>query len=288
MAHIEHGGRRSASPGAAGRQRGRGGGLANPAGPVHIAPVPDSPPVIDVKDLRRRFGDVDAVDSISFTVPAGGVTGLLGANGAGKTTTIAMLLGLLLPTSGKISVLGEDMLRHRYRVLSRMNFSSPYFDLPQRLTVRQNLTVYARLYGVRDLKHRLAVLAAELELEELMDRHYRGLSAGQKTRVLMAKAMVNQPELLLLDEPTASLDPESADRIRGYLETYRDRTGAAILLASHNMPEVERLCSDVLIMQRGRIVDRGAPADVIARHGRETMEEVFLDIARRPSSGAAA
>lgn len=292
MAHIEHGGRRSASPGAAGPQgRSRedaGGSLANPAGPVHIAAVPDSPPVIDVRDLRRRFGDVDAVDSISFTVPAGGVTGLLGANGAGKTTTIAMLLGLLLPTSGEISVFGEDMLRHRYRVLSRMNFSSPYFDLPQRLTVRQNLTVYARLYGVRDLKNRLAVLAAELELEELMDRHYRGLSAGQKTRVLMAKAMVNQPELLLLDEPTASLDPESADRIRGYLETYRDRTGAAILLASHNMPEVERLCSDVLIMQRGRIVDRGAPADVIARHGRDTMEEVFLDIARRPSPGAAA
>ncbi|MEM9681687.1 MAG: ABC transporter ATP-binding protein [Pseudomonadota bacterium] len=248
----------------------------------------DSPPVIDVRKLCRRFGDVNAVDSISFTVPAGSVTGLLGANGAGKTTTIAMLLGLLLPSSGDITVLGENMLRHRYRVLSRMNFSSPYFDLPQRLTVRQNLAVYARLYGVRDLKERLATLAAELELEELMDRHYRGLSAGQKTRVLMAKAMINRPELLLLDEPTASLDPESADRIRGYLETYRDRTGAAILLASHNMPEVERLCDDVLIMQRGRIVDRGAPADVIARHGRETMEEVFLDIARRPSSGAAA
>ena len=262
--------------------------LANPAAPVHIPPVSDSPPVIDVRKLCRRFGDVNAVDSISFTVPAGGVTGLLGANGAGKTTTIAMLLGLLLPTSGAITVLGEDMLRHRYRVLSRMNFSSPYFDLPQRLTVRQNLTVYARLYGVRDLKARLATLAAELALEDLMDRHYRGLSAGQKTRVLMAKAMINRPELLLLDEPTASLDPESADRIRGYLESYRDRTGAAILLASHNMPEVERLCDDVLIMQRGRIVDRGAPADVIARHGRETMEEVFLDIARRPSSGAAA
>lgn len=254
--------------------------------------MPHSPPVIEVRNLCRRFGDVAAVDNVSFSVAAGSVTGLLGANGAGKTTTIAMLLGLLLPTSGAISVLGEDMLRHRYRVLGRMNFSSPYFDLPQRLTVRQNLTVYARLYGVRRVADRLATLAGELELEDMMDRSFRGLSAGQKTRVLMAKAMINEPELLLLDEPTASLDPESADRIRGYLESYRDRTGAAILLASHNMPEVERLCDQVLIMQRGRIVDRGLPADLVAKYGRQTLEEVFLDIARnqgeRRKSGAAA
>jgi ABC-2 type transport system ATP-binding protein len=256
--------------------------------------VLQSPPVIDVRNLCRRFGDVAAVDSISFSVAAGSVTGLLGANGAGKTTTIAMLLGLLLPTSGAITVLGEDMLRHRYRVLGRMNFSSPYFDLPQRLTVRQNLTVYARLYGVRQIGGRLSRLADELELDSIMDRSFRGLSAGQKTRVLLAKAMINEPELLLLDEPTASLDPESADRIRGYLESYRDRTGAAILLASHNMPEVERLCDQVLIMQRGRIVDRGLPADLVAKHGRQTLEEVFLDIARnqdrsgRRTSGAAA
>jgi len=177
-------------------------------------------------------------------------------------------------------------------VLGRMNFSSPYFDLPQRLTVRQNLTVYARLYGVRRVGDRLRTLAGELDLEPLMDRSFRGLSAGQKTRVLMAKAMVNEPELLLLDEPTASLDPESADRIRGYLENYRDRTGAAILMASHNMPEVERLCDHVLIMQRGRIVDRGPPADLVAKHGRQTLEQVFLDIARadaeRKTPGAAA
>jgi ABC-2 type transport system ATP-binding protein len=250
------------------------------------------PPVIEVSNLCRRFGDIVAVDSITFSVHAGSVTGLLGANGAGKTTTIAMLLGLLLPSSGAITVLGEDMLRHRYRVLGRMNFSSPYFDLPQRLTVRQNLTVYARLYGVRNLRDRIGVLAAELDLEDLMDRPFRNLSAGQKTRVLMAKAMINEPELLLLDEPTASLDPESADRIRGYLESYRDRTGAAILLASHNMPEVERMCDQVLMMQRGRVVDRGLPADLIARYGRTTMEEVFLDIARRSAGeeppGAAA
>jgi len=250
------------------------------------------PPVIDVRNLTRRFGDVVAVDNVSFSVAPGSVTGLLGANGAGKTTTIAMLLGLLLPTTGAITVLGEDMLRHRYRVLGRMNFSSPYFDLPQRLTVRQNLTVYARLYGVDQVGERLRTLAGELELEPLFDRPFRGLSAGQKTRVLLAKAMINEPELLLLDEPTASLDPESADRIRGYLEGYRDRAGAAILMASHNMPEVERLCDHVLIMQRGRIVDRGPPADLIAKHGRQTLEQVFLDIARsdarRKTPGAAA
>ena len=262
--------------------------LAKPGRAVHIAPVSSQPPVIDVSDLTRRFGDVMAVDSISFSVAAGSVTGLLGANGAGKTTTIAMLLGLLLPSSGRITVLGENMLANRFRALERMNFSSPYFDLPQRLTVRQNLSVYAKLYGVQRIDDRLADLARELELETLMERHYRGLSAGQKTRVLMAKALINEPELLLLDEPTASLDPESADRIRLFLEQYRDRTGAAILLASHNMPEVERLCDQVLIMQHGKIVDRGPPADVIARHGRDTMEEVFLDIARRPSPGAAA
>jgi ABC-2 type transport system ATP-binding protein len=254
--------------------------------------MPPAPSVIEVRSLCRRFGEVAAVDDVNFSVAAGSVTGLLGANGAGKTTTIAMLLGLLLPTSGTISVLGEDMLRHRYRVLGRMNFSSPYFDLPQRLTVRQNLTVYARLYGVRRVADRIATLAGELELDAFLDRPFRGLSAGQKTRVLMAKAMINEPELLLLDEPTASLDPESADRIRGYLESYRDRTGAAILLASHNMPEVERLCDQVLMMQRGRIVDRGTPGELIAKHGRQTLEEVFLDIVRnhadRRAPGAAA
>jgi len=262
--------------------------LAKRSDGVHIAPVHHPPPVIEVSNLCRRFGDVVAVDSITFAVNPGSVTGLLGANGAGKTTTIAMLLGLLLPTSGAITVLGEDMLRHRYRTLGRINFSSPYFELPQRLTVRQNLTVYARLYGVRKVGARLAALAEELDLEPLMDRTYRGLSAGQKTRVLTAKAMINEPELLLLDEPTASLDPESADRIRSYLERYRDRTGAAILMASHNMPEVERMCDQVLMMQRGRIVDRGPPAELIARYGRATMEEVFLHIARSGGAGVAA
>lgn len=237
-------------------------------------------PIIEVSNLTKRFDGETAVDGISFTVGEGRITALLGANGAGKTTTIAMLLGLLLPSSGAIRVLGEDMLRHRFRVLDRMNFSSPYFDLPQRLTVAQNLTVYSRLYGVRKPRARLAALAAELEIETLMDRHYRALSAGQKTRVLIAKALVNEPALLLLDEPTASLDPDSADWIRTYLARYRAEHGATILMASHNMTEVERLCDDVLIMQAGRIVGRGAPAALIKKHGRTTLEEVFLDIAR--------
>lgn len=240
----------------------------------------DAPPIIQVEKLSKRFGEVAAVDGISFSVDAGSVTALLGANGAGKTTTIAILLGLLSPTSGSVTVLGEDMLRHRYRALGRMNFSSPYFDLPQRLTVRQNLSVYARLYGVRHVGDRLDRLARDLDLTNLMDRPFRALSAGQKTRVLFAKSLINDPALLLLDEPTASLDPDSADWIRNYLLGYRKRTGATVLLASHNMAEVERLCDEVLMMRLGRITDRGAPGALIDRYGRETMEEVFLDIAR--------
>jgi ABC-2 type transport system ATP-binding protein len=251
------------------------------------ARMPRHDPVIEVSNLTKRFGPETAVDGISFTVGEGRITALLGANGAGKTTTIAMLLGLLLPSSGAVRVLGEDMLRHRFRALERMNFSSPYFDLPQRLTVAQNLTVYARLYGVRNPRARLATLAGELEIDGLMDRPYRALSAGQKTRVLLAKALVNQPELLLLDEPTASLDPDSADWIRGYLGRYRTERGATILMASHNMTEVERLCDDVLIMQAGRIVDRGAPDTLIEKYGRTTLEEVFLDIARGRAGAAA-
>ncbi len=248
-------------------------------------------PVIEVRNLTKKFGGVTAIDDISFTVDAGSMTALLGANGAGKTTTIAILLGLVLPSAGTVTVLGHDMRHHRYRALPRMNFSSPYFDLPQRLTVRENLSVYARLYGMRRVSARIADLAAELDLEALIDRPFRGLSSGQKTRVLLAKALLNDPELLLLDEPTASLDPDSADWIRTYLKRFQDRTGAAILLASHNMTEVERLCDTVLIMQRGRVADRGAPGALIEQHGRDTLEEVFLDIARgtgKAANGAAA
>jgi ABC-2 type transport system ATP-binding protein len=205
---------------------------------------------------------------------------LLGGNGAGKTTTLSILLGLLLPTAGRILIFGEDMLRHRYRVLPRMNFSSPYVDLPHRLTVRQNLAVYGRLYGVARVGARIATLARDLQIEEFLDRPTGKLSAGQKTRVALAKALVNEPELLLLDEPTASLDPDTGDWIRSYLEVYQRRNGATILLASHNMGEVERLCSEVMMMRKGRIVDRGSPRALVARYGRDTLEEVFLDIAR--------
>ncbi len=236
--------------------------------------------VIEVHGLTKRFDSVTAVDDIGFAVRGGQITALLGGNGAGKTTTISMLLGLLIPTAGSIRVLGEDMLRHRYRVLPRVNFSSPYVSLPHRLTVRENLTVFARLYSRRRPAERVRELAGELELERLLDRKAGSLSAGQQTRVALAKALLNRPELLLLDEPTASLDPDTADWVRTYLERYAREAHASILLASHNMTEVERLCSDVLMMKAGRIVDRGAPDDLIARYGRRTLEDVFLDIAR--------
>lgn len=243
---------------------------------------------VSALDLTKRYRSILAVDRISFTVPRGAVVGLLGGNGAGKTTTIAMILGLVLPTRGQISVLGEDMIRFRHRVLGRMNFESPYVNMPMRLTVRQNLTVYGRLYGLDTVKERIAELAAALDLEGLLERPCGKLSAGQRTRVGLAKALINQPELLLLDEPTASLDPDTADWVRGHLESYRRTRGATILLASHNMPEVERLCDKVVIMKRGRIVDEGSPAALIRRFGRNTLEEVFLAVARSEEAGAGA
>ena len=244
--------------------------------------------VLEARGLAKRYGEVLAVDDVSFSLRAGETVGLLGGNGAGKTTTIAMLLGLLLPSEGRIAVLGEDMVRHRYRALPRMNFSSPYVDLPHRLTVRENLAVYGHLYGLPRVGERVRALARDLQLEEFVDREAGKLSAGQKTRVALAKALLNAPEVLLLDEPTASLDPDTADWVRGYLETFRRQTGATILLASHNMAEVERLCDQVLMMRAGRIVDRGAPAALIARYGRTSLEEVFLDIARDRRASAEA
>lgn len=238
------------------------------------------PAAVRAVDLVKAYGKVVAVDHIGFEVAAGSVTGLLGGNGAGKTTTIAMIMGLVLPSGGRIEVLGHDIVAERHKVLHRMNFESPYIDMPHRLTVRQNLRVFGMLYGVADIDGRIADLAAELDLESLLERETGRLSAGQKTRVSLAKALVNAPELLLLDEPTASLDPDTADWIRTRLETYRAERGATILLASHNMPEVERLCDDVIMMKGGRIVDRGSPAGLVARYGRDTLEDVFLDVAR--------
>ncbi len=240
--------------------------------------------VIAVTGLVKTFGKVAAVDGISFVVPKGSTTALLGGNGAGKTTTISMLLGLIKPTRGRIEVLGFDMARHRHKALSRMNFESPYVDLPKRLTVRQNLRVYAGLYGVRDIRTRIDELAEDLDLKEFLDRPSGTLSAGQKTRVGLAKAFVNKPEVLLLDEPTASLDPDTADWVRQHFSDYQTAMGATILLASHNMGEVERLADNVIMMNKGRIVDQGAPQDLLGRYGRENMEEVFIDIVRNRRS----
>ncbi|WP_213771990.1 ABC transporter ATP-binding protein [Bradyrhizobium sp. dw_78] len=245
------------------------------------SPVADRPaPAVEVFNLVKLYKATRAVDDVSFRIARGSITGLLGGNGAGKTTTIAMIMGLVLPTSGRIRVLGFPMPEQSAEVLGRMNFESPYVDMPMRLTVRQNLTIFGRLYAVPNLRERIARLAADLDLGDFLDRANGKLSAGQKTRVALAKALVNQPELLLLDEPTASLDPDTADWIRQHLETYRKAHGATILLASHNMLEVERLCDRVIIMKRGRIVDDDSPDGIMARYNRTTLEEVFLDVAR--------
>jgi len=235
---------------------------------------------IEVAHLVKLYKTTRAVDDLSFRITRGSITGLLGGNGAGKTTTIAMIMGLVLPTSGRIQVLGCSMPDQSADVLGRMNFESPYVDMPMRLTVRQNLTIFGRLYAVANLRERIEKLAADLDLGDLLDRANGKLSAGQKTRVALAKALINQPQLLLLDEPTASLDPDTADWIRQHLETYRKAHGATILLASHNMLEVERLCDRVIIMKRGRIEDDDTPDSIMARYNRATLEEVFLDVAR--------
>jgi ABC-2 type transport system ATP-binding protein len=239
-----------------------------------------APPAIAVERLVKIYKTVPAVDGISFALTPGSITGLLGGNGAGKTTTIASIMGLVMPTSGVVTVLGAEMPRQRYRVLHRMNFESPYVEVPMRLTIRQNLKVFGMLYGVPDLADRIKQLAADLDLAGLLDRPTGKLSAGQKTRVSLAKALINNPDVLLLDEPTASLDPDTADWVRGHLERYCRERRATVLLASHNMTEVERLCERVIIMKRGRIEDDDTPVKLLARYGRRTLEEVFLDVAR--------
>lgn len=239
-------------------------------------PVP-----VCVHNLCKVYGDVTAVDGISFELATGSVTALLGGNGAGKTTTISMLMGLVIPTSGEVRVFGVDMARNRHEVLHRLNFESPYVEIPMRLTVRQNLEIFGRLYGVASVGDRVRAIASNLRISDLLDRLYGKLSAGQKTRVSLAKALLNEPDLLLLDEPTASLDPDTADWVRSVIEDYCRRRAATIVLASHNMAEVERLADRVIMLERGRILADETPADLIRNFGRETLEEVFLDIARR-------
>lgn len=253
---------------------------------MHDLSKPPPAAAIDVEHLVKIYRRATAVNDISFKVAHSSVTALLGGNGAGKTTTIGMIMGLVRPTSGTVHVLGHRMPDESAEVLGRMNFESPYVDMPMRLTVRQNLNVFGRLYAVKDLRARIDRLAADLDLKEFLDRPSGNLSAGQKTRVLLAKALINDPDLLLLDEPTASLDPDAADWIRRHLESYRKSRNATILLASHNMLEVERLCDRVIILKRGRIEDDDTPSGIRARYNRTTLEEVFLDVARGRVQGA--
>jgi ABC-2 type transport system ATP-binding protein len=256
--------------------------MQKPAHQVHGSPGAPAP--VAVRGLCKVYKDVVAVDGITFTLEAGSITALLGGNGAGKTTTISMLMGLVIPTAGEARVFGADIAVERHKVLHRMNFESPYVDVPMRLTVRQNLEVFGRLYGVRELKAHVAALAGELRFAELLDRPYGKLSAGQKTRVSLAKALLNRPELLLLDEPTASLDPDTADWVRSRLETYCRARRATIVLASHNMAEVERLATRVIMLERGRIIADASPQELIRSRGRANLEEVFLSIARRDAA----
>jgi ABC-2 type transport system ATP-binding protein len=249
--------------------------------------MPNSPltksrlqPALAVEGLSKSYGEAFTVGPLTFALAAGSVTGLLGGNGAGKTTTIGMIMGLIEPTSGNIEIFGHDFARDRYQVLGRMNFESPYVDMPHRLTVRQNLRVFGKLYGVADVDAKIAQLAENLALVEFLDRPSGRLSAGQKTRVALAKALINEPELLLLDEPTASLDPDTADWVRSHIEDHQRKRNCAILLASHNMAEVERLCDRVMMLKEGRLVDDASPAELLARYGRSNLEEVFLDVAR--------
>jgi ABC-2 type transport system ATP-binding protein len=251
----------------------RSGDRASAGAESAVAPV-------SVRDLTKIYGAVTAVDHISFTLEPATTVALLGGNGAGKTTTIAMLLGLVVPTAGEVRVFGADMSEDRGAVAQRLNFQSPYVDLPMRLTVRQNLTVYAGLYGIANAAERIAYIAEDLQIEPLLDRATGKLSAGQKTRVGLAKALLNAPELLLLDEPTASLDPDTADWIRHKLKRYAETRGATLLFASHNMAEVERLAGRVILLHQGQIIEDGTPAALIETYGRETLEEVFLDVVR--------
>jgi ABC-2 type transport system ATP-binding protein len=235
---------------------------------------------IVVEDLCKKYGTHWAVDEVNFIVPRGWTVGVLGGNGAGKTTMISMIMGLVLPTFGRAMVLGHDMATERHKVLRRMNFESPYVALPARLTVRENLTVFGRLYGVAGVKARIEQLTEDFDLGDILDRPTGRLSAGQKTRASMAKALINDPDVLLLDEPTASLDPDRAEWVRSRLRAYQQRCGATILLSSHNMPEVEELCDFVVIMSRGRVVAMGTPTELVERFECGDLNEVFIFLAR--------
>ena len=235
---------------------------------------------LEVIGLSKIYNNKDAVKDISFKVNKNEIIGILGPNGCGKTTTIGMILGLLKPSNGKVLINGIEIEKKRVDLLNQLNFISPYIELPKKLTVKQNLEVYGRLYDVKNLKKKIEMLSEKLRLSEIINKLTGELSSGQKNRVSLAKSIINNPTVLLLDEPTASLDPETGDFVRGFLESYQKENKASILLASHNMSEVERLCSSVLMMNKGSIVDSGEPEQLIKKHGRKNMEEVFLKITR--------
>ena len=236
--------------------------------------------IIEVKKLNKIYDKIIAVKDLSFVINKGKIIGLLGPNGCGKTTTIAMILGLVKPTSGEVIIKGKNIEKERINLLEKMNFISPYVELPKKLTVEENLKVYAGLYGVKNVNEKISELVNELRLNKFLKKKTGELSSGQKNRISLAKALINDPEILMLDEPTASLDPETGDFVRSFIEHYSSKTNVTILLASHNMNEVERLCDSVMMMKDGIIVDTGKSQELISRHGRKNLEEVFLKIVR--------
>ncbi len=236
--------------------------------------------LVEVKNLKKNYGSIEAVKDISFNIKENEIIGLLGPNGSGKTTTIGMMLGLLKPSNGEILIDGKKIEENRIEILQKLNFISPYIELPKKLTVKQNLIVYGKLYNVIDLKNRIEYLVEKLRLSDLLNKLTGELSSGQKNRVSLAKALINNPTVLLLDEPTASLDPEIGDYVRTFLEKYKKEKKISILLASHNMNEVTRLCRSILMMKDGIMIDKGSPEELIKKHGRKNLEEVFLKLSR--------
>tara|TARA_B100001093_G_scaffold5906_1_gene5946 strand:- start:308 stop:1036 length:729 start_codon:yes stop_codon:yes gene_type:complete len=236
---------------------------------------------LEVINLSKSYNAKEAVKDISFKINRNEIIGILGPNGCGKTTTIGMILGLLKPSQGKVLINGIEIENNRVDLLNKLNFISPYIELPKKLTVRQNLEIYGRLYDIKNLKGKIDYLCEKLRLNELINKITGELSSGQKNRVSLAKSIINDPTVLLLDEPTASLDPETGDFVRNFLEEYQKENQTSILLASHNMIEVERLCSSVLMMNNGSIIDKGSPEELIEKHGRKNMEEVFLKLTRK-------
>ena len=236
---------------------------------------------IKINNLSKIYNQYLAVNKINFQIEKNKTVGLLGPNGCGKTTTIGMMLGLVSPTEGEILIENKNVNKFkRDEILNRFNFASPYVELPKKLTVKQNLEIYGRLYGIKDLNNRINEISSDLDIKNFFERKTGELSSGQKNRVSLAKSLINKPEILLLDEPTASLDPDIGDFIRSYIEEYKSKNKITILLASHNMSEVERLCNSIIMMRKGKIVDKGTCADLIKKHGRNNLEETFLKLAR--------